>query len=92
MLAAAVAAAIAASVVLAPTGGAQTPGGRTLTFPDDTNHGRQAFVHSAPKSPVRNPQSGRFGLSPGDTRYVRSPILDGESGKRTGTAYSSSRS
>ena len=86
--AAALAAAIAASVVLAPAGGAQTPGGRTLTFLDDTNHGTQAFVDNAPKSPVRNPQSGRFRLSPGDTLYVRSPILDGEGGKRIGTAYS----
>ena len=88
LLAAAVAAAIAAGVAVAPTGGAQTPGPRTLTFLDDTNHGTQAFVDSAPKSPVRNPQSGRFRLSPGDTLYVRSPILDGEGGKRIGTAYS----
>ena len=85
---AAVAAAITAGVVLAPAGGAQMPGGRTLTFLDDTNHGTQTFVDSAPKSPVRNPQSGRFRLSTGDTLYVRSPILDDEGGKRIGTAYS----
>jgi hypothetical protein len=87
-LTAAVAAAIAASVVLAPAGGAQTSSGRTLTFLDDTSHGTQAFVDSAPKSPVRNPQSGRFRLSTGDTLYVRSPILDHEGGERIGTAYS----
>jgi hypothetical protein len=88
LLAAAVAAAIAAGVVLAPAGGAQTPGGRTLTFLDDTNHGTQAFVDNAPKSPVRTPQSGRFRLSTGDMLYVSSPILDDEGGKRIGTAYS----
>jgi hypothetical protein len=88
LLAAAVATAIAVCVVLAAAGGAQTPGGRTLTFLDDTNHGTQAFVDNAPKSPVRNPQSGRFRLSTGDTLYVRSPILDDASGKRIGTAYS----
>jgi hypothetical protein len=87
-LTAAVAAAIAACVVLAPAGGAQTPGGRTLTFLDDTNHGTQAFVDNAPKSHVPEPQSRRFRLSTGDTLYVRSPILDDESGKRIGTAYS----
>jgi hypothetical protein len=88
LLAAAVAAAIAVSVVLAATGGAQTPGGRTLTFLDDTNHGTQAFVDNAPKSPARNPRSGRFRLSTGDVLYVRSPILDDDGGKRIGTAYS----
>jgi len=88
LLATAVAAAIGASILVAATGGAETPGGRTLTVLDDTNHGTQAFVDSAPKSPVRNPRSGRFRLSPGDTISVRSPILDGESGKRIGTAYS----
>jgi hypothetical protein len=88
LLAVAVAAAIAVSVVLARAGDAQTPGGRMLTFLDDTNHGTQAFVDSAPKSPARNPQSRRFRLSNGDTLYVRSPILDRAGGTRIGTAYS----
>jgi hypothetical protein len=88
LLAAAVAAAIAACVVLAAAGGARAPSGRTLTFLDDTNHGTQAFVDSAPKSPARNPRAGRFRLSTGDTLDVRSPILDNEGGKRIGTAYS----
>jgi hypothetical protein len=88
LLTAAVAAAIAASVVLVATGGAQTPGGRTLTFLDNTSHGTQAFVDTAPKSPTRNPQSRRFRLSTGDTLYVRSPILDHDGGERIGTAYS----
>ena len=88
MLAAAALAAVALTVVLAATGGAQTPGGPTLTFLDDTSHGTQVFVDSAPKSPARNPQSPRFRLSAGDTLYVHSPILDHAGGARIGTAYS----
>lgn len=85
---AAVLAAVAVTIVLAASGGAQTPGGRTLTFLDDTNHGTQNFVDIAPKSPVRNPQSRRFRLSIGDILYVHSPILDRAGGRRIGTAYS----
>jgi hypothetical protein len=88
LLTAAVVAAVAVIGVAARTGTAQTPGGRTLTFLDDTNHATQAFVDSAPKSPSRDPRSRRFRLSTGDMLYVRSPILDGEGGKRIGTAYS----
>src|SRR4051812_23862224 len=88
LLAAALMSALAATVVLAASGGAQTPGGHTLTFLDDTSHATQGFVDSAPKSPVRNPQSRRFRLSTGDTLYVRSPILDRAGGTRIGTAYS----
>src|SRR4051794_26839625 len=88
LLAAALLAAVAASVVLAAPGGAQTPGGHTLTFLDDTNHATQGFVDSAPRSPVRNPQSPRFRLSTGDALYVHSPILDRAGGTRIGTAYS----
>jgi hypothetical protein len=80
-LTAALAAAIAACVVLAPAGGAQTPGGRTLTFLDDTNHGTQAFVDNAPKSHVPNPQSRRFRLrshsSPGDAQAAAGPKSGG---------------
>jgi hypothetical protein len=88
LLAAALLAALAASVVLAAGGGAQTPDGHTFTFLDDTNHATQAFLDTAPKSPVRNPQSRRFRLSTGDTLYVHSPILDHAGGTRIGTAYS----
>lgn len=88
LLAGALAAAVAVAVVLAAAGGAQTPGGRTLIFLDDTNHATQAFVDTAPKSPVRNPQSAGFRLSTGDTLHVRSPLLDGAHGKRIGTGYS----
>jgi hypothetical protein len=88
MLAAAFLAALAVTVVLAASGGAQTPGAHTLTFLDDTSHATQNFVDSAPKSPVRNPQSRRFRLSTGDTLYVHSPILDHAGGTRIGTAYS----
>jgi hypothetical protein len=88
LLAAALLAALAATVVLAAAGGAQTPGGHTLTFLDDTSHATQRFVDSAPKSPVRNPQSRRFRLSTGDTLYIHSPILDRAGGTRIGTAYS----
>jgi hypothetical protein len=72
-LAAALTAAVAVAVVLAAAGGIQTPGGRTLTFLDDTDHATQAFVDRTPKSPVRNPRSARFRLSTGDTLYVRTP-------------------
>jgi hypothetical protein len=88
LLTAAVVAALAMTVVLAAAGGAQTPGGRTLTFLDDTDHATQAFVDNAPKSPSPNPRSRRFRLSTGDMLYVHSAILDGPAGKRIGTAYS----
>jgi hypothetical protein len=88
LLAAGVAAAVAMTAVLAAPGGAQTSGGRTLTFLDDTAHARQAFIDNAPKSPTQNPQSRRFRLSTGDMLYLHSPILDGAGGKRIGTAYS----
>src|SRR3954453_16123691 len=88
LLAAALLAVLAVTVVLAAAGGAQTPGGQTLTFVDDTSHATQGFVDSAPTSPVRNPQSRRFRLSIGDTLYLQSPILDHAGGTRIGTAYS----
>jgi allene oxide cyclase-like protein len=81
-------AAVAATVVLAAPGGAQSSGARTLTFLDDTAHARQAFIDNAPKSPTENPQSPRFRLSTGDMLYLHSPILDHENGTRIGTAYS----
>lgn len=81
-------AAAAVAVVIAANGGAQTPGARTLTFLDDTNHTSQGFVDSAPTSPVRDPGSRRFRLSIGDTVYVHSAILDRAGGTRIGTAYS----
>jgi len=85
---AAVLAAVAVIVVAAGTGSAQTPGGRTFTFLDDTDHATQAFVDLAPKSPSRDPRSPRFRLSTGDMLYVRSPIIDRARGKRIGTAFS----
>ena len=88
LLASALVAVLAATVVLAAPGGAQTPDGHTLTFLDDTNHATQGFIDNAPKSPVRNPQSRRFRLSTGDTLYVHSAILDRAGGTRIGTAYS----
>ena len=87
-LAAATVAAVAATVVLAAAGGAQTPSAHTITFLDDINHAAQAFIDTAPKSPLPDPRSARFRLSTGDTLYVRSPILAREGGKRIGTAYS----
>src|SRR3954462_15940851 len=88
LLVVAVSAALTATVVLAASGGAQTPDGQTLAFLDDTSHATQGFVDSAPKSPDRNPLSRRFRLSTGDALYIDSPILDHAGGTTVGTAYS----
>jgi len=87
-LATAASAAVAITVAFAAAGDAQTPGGRTLAFLDDTDHATQGFVDNAPKSPVGDPRSRRFRLSVGDTLYVRSALLDRRAGRRIGTAYS----
>lgn len=80
-------AAVAAAVIAATTGSAQTTGGRTLTLFENTARESSKLVDNAPKSPTKNPDSRRFRLSRGDELVARTPVLDRKGGARVGTSY-----
>ena len=69
-------------MILASAGSARAPGGRTLTFLDDTPHAKQAFIDSAP-NPLRAPPDRRgFACQPAtrSTSAVRSSTVRTASG------------
>ncbi len=79
--------AAALAIVVAASGGAQTPAGRTLTLFQNTAAESNTFVDNAPKSPAKSPDDSHFRLSPGDALIARTPVLDHRGGKRIGTRY-----
>ena len=79
--------AVAMVVVLAPSGSAQAPPGRTLTFFEPDEGGTFKFVDTPPRSPSRNPESRRFRFSVGDSVLFTSRVLDRRGGTRVGTVY-----
>jgi hypothetical protein len=83
----AAAAAVAGMTVVAATGSAQTPGGRTVTLFESVGREQSTLVDNAPRSPAKDPESPRFRLSAGDELVNRTPILDRDGGARIGTSY-----
>jgi hypothetical protein len=79
--------AAAALALVANSGDAQTPTGRTLTLFENTARESDTLVDNAPKSPVANPGDRRFRLSAGDELTVRTPVLDHRNGNHVGTLY-----
>ena len=80
-------AAVGAALGVAGTGGAQTPGARTLSFFETVSGSRFAIVDNAPKSPAPNPGSRRFRFSMGDKLEFANPLLDRQGGNRVGVLY-----
>ena len=79
--------AAAVAIVVAATGGAQTPAARTLTLFQNTAAESNTLIDNTPKSPAKSPDDSHFRLSPGDTLIARTPVLDHRGGKRIGTLY-----
>jgi hypothetical protein len=79
--------AVAGGLATAASGGAQTPGSRTLSFFETDTGSRFNIVDNAPKSPVRNPESRRYRFSLGDQVVFVNPLLDQRGGNRVGALY-----
>lgn len=73
--------------VLAPAGTAQTPGTTTLSFYEPPESGTFRLVDLAPKSPTKNPESGKYRFSVGDQLIFSSFLFDQKGGTRQGTLW-----
>jgi hypothetical protein len=80
-------AAIILAVVLAPSGSAQQPGERTLTFIERNNLATFKLVDNPPRNP-RGVSESRFRLSLGDMFVFARPIFDAANERRIGRAAS----
>jgi hypothetical protein len=80
---------LAATGVIAATGGAQTAQPRTLTLFENVAHETSALVDNPPRSPARDPGRPRFRLSVGDEVVATTPLLGRRGGSRIGTSYAS---
>jgi hypothetical protein len=74
--------AVLASALLAGSGSAQAPTGRTLTFTEGQRGSTFKIVDNPPRSPGRTERT--FRLSAGDFFVFTNPLIDG-AGQRAGT-------
>lgn len=82
-----VAASAAALAIVVPSGSAQAPGARTLSFYEPADGGAFAIVDNAPRSPVKNPESSKYRFSAGDELVFSNSFLDKKGGAKQGTLY-----
>jgi len=77
----------ATAAIAVPSGSAQAPGATTLTFFEPDASSTFRIIDNAPKSPVKNPMSGKYRFSLGDQIIFTVPLLDKKGGTRQGKLY-----
>jgi hypothetical protein len=71
----------------AQAGSAQAPGPTTLSLYEPPTGGTFNIIDTAPKSPVKNPNSKKYRFSVGDQVIFSNPVLNQKGGTRVATTY-----
>jgi Dirigent-like protein len=71
----------------AQAGSAQAPAPTTLSFYEAASGGTFKIVDTAPRSPVKNPESRKYRFSAGDQLIFSEPVFDHKGGTKVATLY-----
>jgi hypothetical protein len=77
--------AVGAFALWAQSAGAQTP--TTLSFFEPATGGAFKIIDTAPRSPVKNPESRKYRFSVGDVLIFSEPVFDHKGGTRVATLH-----